>query len=388
MIPNDQFLLYCFDGTRQPVDRLARHLAARAATLPELRTRVAEVPGGLDYPYWVRGDAVDVRTHDGGDWVAGGGVRGVREAVAALFADQLDPRVAAWRLHLFGPVVGAPRCTAEGIVVVLQISHALADGRRASDIARRLLTRQPPDIDTVLPGRWGPVPAAAAAALGWVGFPTALARTVVRGAGAVPARSELDRRTEDGDVPPPADPCPPTSLNTRPGPARDIRLLVRGRADLAAGGSTVTVGGLTAISLALERLLTVRGEDVPGALTAEVTVARPRRGDEHNAFGNVSVPLHPGTPVSLRRSLIGRSLRAARDRAADPAWARIRAADASVPAVLARIGIRGFDIDTPPPVVGAPPWCRRWRAATAIWCWAAGGWRSPPASPRCRRPWG
>ncbi len=349
LIPNDQFLLYCFDhagAAPAPTRWAARSLAARAASLPELRVRVAEVPGGLDYPYWVRSDVVDVQTHQGGSWPD------VRDAVAALFADQLDARVAAWRLHLFGPVEGAPRCTGRASIVVFQVSHALADGRGASAAARRLFVREPPGIGAALPSRWGPVAAAAAAARGGVGIPTALVQTVFRGLGAGPARSDLDRRTRAGSVPAPAPLCPPTSLNVRPGTGRDVRLAVRTVADLTAHGTTVTVGGMTAISLALERLLESRGEAVPSGLSAEVTVARPTRGGERNSFGNASVPLHPGTPIALRRRLIARSLGAARQRAADPAWARIAAADRSAPAVLVRMGLHAIDIDVRPATVG------------------------------------
>ncbi|MBR7559394.1 DUF1298 domain-containing protein, partial [Mycobacterium tuberculosis] len=65
-----------------------------------------------------------------------------QECLAAL-ADRmsvpLDPTELAWRIHVFARVAGVPGGgDGPGVVVALQISHALGDGRRTAEIARDL----------------------------------------------------------------------------------------------------------------------------------------------------------------------------------------------------------------------------------------------------------
>lgn len=340
IIPSDQFLLYCFDGA-VPMGTAAGQVRSRARREPALRARVARVPFDLDYPHWAAADSADVLVRPGGSWEV------VRDAVADLFSDPVDPYVLPWRMHLFGPVDGAPRCSGPATVAVLQVSHALADGRRAADLARALLS-----ADTVAPQPFPVRSGFGSALFGAVRLPLQVIRTVRSGLEVADIRADLDRRTEAGELPPPAVPCPPTALNVRPGERRDVRPLVRDAAGFAPRGVSVTVAGTTAVSLALERYLRVNGDDVPRALAAEVTVARPSRGAERNSFRNVSVPLHPGTPPALRLRLIARSLAAARERAGDPAWDALGEPDRAVPAALALMGIRGFDPGVRPDTVG------------------------------------
>ncbi|MGV7904138.1 wax ester/triacylglycerol synthase domain-containing protein, partial [Mycobacterium kansasii] len=89
-------------------------------------------------------------------------------------ARQVDATVAPWRLHVFPRVAGAPRCTGHATVVVLQVAHALADGRRSADIARALFGAG--GIGEVPVFR--PLPGPVRAARGLLGLPVALARTV------------------------------------------------------------------------------------------------------------------------------------------------------------------------------------------------------------------
>ena len=86
-IPNDQFLLFAFDGVGESIERIAADLEERASAVADLRLRVQEVPGTLDHPYWVSAPvtADQIRIHRGvGDWDA------CLAHLAGRMADQLD----------------------------------------------------------------------------------------------------------------------------------------------------------------------------------------------------------------------------------------------------------------------------------------------------------
>lgn len=341
VMPSDQFLLYCFDhGDRTPPNAMDVYetVLGRAPSITDLRLRISPAPCDFEHPAWAPCEVVEVREAIARTW------DDLPAAVARLFARQVDATVAPWRLHVFPNVDGAPRCSGPATVVVLQLAHALADGRRAADIARALFVAG----ETVSAAPvFAPYPTPIRALRGIAGLPLALARTVLLGALVAPARAEIDRRTRSGALPDPVPGGPPTELNARPDDSRDVRMLVRDSRELRVGG-TVTVGALTAVSLAVERYLRSRAVDVPDGLCAEVMVARPRRHGERNAFGNVSVPLLPGVPAADRPALIAAALAAARERAASGLWRTVGAADDACPAILASLGVRSFDPDVRP----------------------------------------
>ncbi|MEC4616394.1 hypothetical protein VPH29_24615, partial [Tsukamurella tyrosinosolvens] len=174
VIPSDQFLLYCFDhgaGPAPSAAEVADVVLARASSVTDLRLRIAPAPGDLEHPAWAPGEVADVREGIAHTWDA------VPAGVARLFARQVDATVAPWRLHVFPRVAGAPRCTGHATVVVLQVAHALADGRRSADIARALFGAG--GIGEVPVFR--PLPGPVRAARGLLGLPVALARTVALG---------------------------------------------------------------------------------------------------------------------------------------------------------------------------------------------------------------
>ncbi len=334
-IPSDQFLLYCFDHGAGPVPSAAEVtdvVVARAPSITDLRLRIDPAPCDLEHPAWAPSSVVDVREVVAPTWSA------VPAAVARMFADQVDGTVSPWRLHVLPHVTGAPHCTGPATVAVLQVAHALADGRRSADIARALF-----GTGEVVPAPvFRPLPAPVRAARGLLGLPVALTRTIALGLLSGPARTEIERRTTAGDLPGPVPGSPLTPLNTAPDDSRDVRMLVRDGAPLRSA-HTVTATALAAVSLAVERYLRLRGADVPAELAAEVMVARERRHGERNAFGNVSVPLFPGVDPADRPGSIADALAAARARAASPLWRTVGAAENAAPSVLAALGVRSFD---------------------------------------------
>ncbi|MFC4605591.1 WS/DGAT domain-containing protein [Rhodococcus kronopolitis] len=342
-IPTDQFLLYCFDAPDRPLDAVRTELLARAGAVADLRLRVREVPFHADYPYWVAGeiDAGQVLLHGtAATWTR------CRSAVEELLAARLDPCEMPWRLHLFGVEGGAPGGVGPAAVAVLQVSHALADGRGAADLARALFGPSHPESGP-RPRPWWPAFAVAAAA---VRLPWQLATLVAAAWPAHRTHRALEHDSATGLVPPPPPSHPKGLTNAKPDEDRLVRMVVCDAADLRGGGVTVTVGALTAISLALTRYLSERGSD--GPLVAEVTVAKTGAAQSRNHFHNVAVDLHPElADPHERAAAIAASMDRARIRGGHPAAAAADRALRSVPGPLVRWGVQQFDFTAIPDAV-------------------------------------
>ena len=295
-MPNDQFLLYAFDGE---VDSSAiGEVAARARACDELRLRVRD-DHRWRYPRWVAGDVDPEQfvAHGARDW------QGCLDALPGL--DALDVQRMSWRLHVFPPNV-----------VVVQMSHALGDGTRSSALAAILLGRGTPVAPAAATRRGNPL---------W--------------RGAVAARKHRDAQ-KHRELPPPAPPRPAVSVNGAPAGEALLRTLVVGRGRLRT--PTVTVAALSAIGEALGGYLASRGEDI-SRLGAEVPVAGPSTAQSRNNFRNVSIGLHPELDGGERAERIAAELAAARRRGEHPATRAAVEAFAATPAALLRWGMGRFD---------------------------------------------
>lgn len=325
-IPNDAFLLYGFDGVPADLDQAIEVIRGRADACPELRVRIRD-GGPLTYPAWVSGpigaDRFSVHELTDNSWES------CLANVCTLADSQLDPRVSPWRVHIFAPVDGVPTISGSGAVVVVQMSHALADGVRSSALAARLLGRAVA-IEPVATPRWRGV------TLPW--------RSVV----AARTQRELVRDTEAGVAPPQAPSRPALRTNARPAGVRSARTLICRRDRLSR--PTVTVGVLCAVSEALSAHLRALGDD-PAELGAEVPMAKIGVRQANNHFGNVAIGLHPELDVDQRASRIAADLADRRRRAQHPAMRAASRAYAAVPAPLLRWGVAQFDPTLRSPVV-------------------------------------
>ena len=330
-LPNDQFLLYCFDGPGHP----AIHAEAmdRASRVADLRLKVRDVPWHLDYPVWVHKyiEDVDVVVRPGGGWTD------CRDEIAGLLGTVLDPRRSPWRLHIFTGVTGIPGSSEPALVVVLQLSHALADGRGAARIARTMFG----DAATRAPTVATPSTIALLAA-GAVRTPLLVARMLGRSVRAARAyRAEL-ALVENGRLVSKNTGYELVSLN-RADDRHAVRILVFPVDALRGSGITVTVAALTAIGEALRRYLGV------GGLGAEVTVARDVVASHRNNFHNVSVDLHVDeADLVIRSRAIRASLECRRARADHPSVVAQRLATQVTPAPLLRHSVRIADLTTTP----------------------------------------
>lgn len=313
-VPNDQFLLYGFDGAPGSIEAAVAEVRRRAEGCPELRLRAVD-DSPLRYPGWEFGAISDDQlvVHDGPamDW------QGCLDTVVGL--TRLDASRMSWCVHVFPRVLGGPATAGVGAVVVVQISHALGDGHRSAELAAALLGRPRAPLPVGAPER-GFLP--------W--------RAVVAGR----EHRRLRRAIGAGLIDPPPAPRPELSVNAGPRRSAAARTLVLDRARLA--GRTVTVGVLSAVADALGGLLAGRGEDI-SRLGAEVPMAIPRRRMAHNNFRNFAVDLYPELAAPDRAERIAGQLAAHRRRGEHPAARASDAALEAVPAAVLRWGVGRFD---------------------------------------------
>jgi hypothetical protein len=317
-VPNDEFLLYAFDGALTDFRHAMDQICRRADACPDLRMRVHD-GSSLTYPQWVPAAVgpEQVVCHELADrsW------HGCLAGVVALAGDQLDNRRMPWRMHVFAPVLGIPGVSGPGTVAVMQVTHALGDGARASAMAAWLFGRAAP-VPEVKPPRAGFFP--------W------------RVVDAARTHRRLVRDTRAGLVAPGVGSRPLLSTNVRPDGARSARTLVRHRSQLP--GPTVTVGVLAAISTALSALL----GDAANTLGAEVPMAKPGAPHAHNHFGNVAIGLYPELGLEARIERIATDLANGWRRFEHPATRSADRAFAAVPAMLLRWGVAQFSPDARP----------------------------------------
>ncbi|MGV9482077.1 WS/DGAT domain-containing protein [Gordonia aichiensis] len=340
IIPNDQFVVYVFgedDRGRghSAGDRceIAAWLARRAARIDDLTLRVLDVPFTLDRPYWV---STGVHSRQ---IVVDDAAQTWQECLAAL-ADRmsvpLDPTELAWRIHVFARVAGVPGGgDGPGVVVALQISHALGDGRRTAEIARDLFGHALPagsrrlTLTRVVPDS---ALRAGTALLGALRLPGQVASMIARG--LVAWRRYRRASVEQGRG------VPLSRFNVPAGTARTLRTLTVDSDALRIGGAGATVGALVAISMALPLFLGASDD----RLVVELTVARTPKNLVRNNFRNVGVDLHVDQPnLAQRARLIADDIAAARRADDDPTRVASRAATAATPAFLTRWGIGRFD---------------------------------------------
>lgn len=344
---NDQFLLYCFAESTWENARLRDAVAQRCAAIPELRVRLCADPTGLSYPVWVPAEPEPDQfvTHrlDRPHW------SDLLTALGQLLGTGIDAAEHPWRLHIFRGIRESPAPDSVVTVVVLQISHALVDGRGASRIARALFSDDPGTAAT--PGTSLLPRSRIAVRAGRAGLtlPLDIVRTVRRGLAAGRARTELAELTAAGRVPPAAPGYPPGALNV-PGEVTGhmVRMLVCRAADFRMPGRSVTVVGLTAVSLALQRYLRERGAQAT-ALGAQVPMAIPTRPGVRNNYRSLGVDLAIGEDDPVRRAAaIAADLAAQRERAVHPLLGAQDAVTAVLPPLLLRRDVRNYPIDLVP----------------------------------------
>ncbi len=375
---NDVFMLYAFAETDTATDELRAFVAARAARIPDLRIRLQEIPGDLGYPRWVPAEFASQQfVHhrpDGRSW------QELLTNLGELLGTGVQPTEFPWRIHVFRDIHTAPQAAEPVVVVVLQLSHALADGTRAAAIARALFSAAAdPAVVHSTPGApvdnsaYRPVGPAqtptqpvdscgqpcgwiarrvAPRVLGVLRLPRQLAATAWRGRAAYQAQRELADRTAAGEVPAAATGFAPCVLNPAvTGDEHHVRMLVVDVGSLRIPGKTVTTVALTAISRAMCDYLTERGAR-PERLGTALPMALPAPSAARNNYRGLSIDLHIDEPdLRIRANLIADDLAARRERALNPLLSVQDRVGEAVPAVLARRDVERADLDNVPAVL-------------------------------------
>ncbi|MEV0342964.1 wax ester/triacylglycerol synthase domain-containing protein [Nocardia sp. NPDC050713] len=404
---NDLFLLYSFADTGVSTETLRTAVAARSARIPDLRVRLRETPGDLGYPSWVPCEysASQFIEHPlpRADWAA------VQAALGDLLATGVDATSHPWKLHVFRGVAGAPMRASDdelATVVVLQMSHALADGMRAAAVARELFSgedmvggagrpsasgaasggqatgravdngagsraRAAEGFAAELGAGRGADRAAdgdlfgiiaesfarlrdsgiAGAAWGAARLPAGMVRTAVRGFRAYRAQTELAELTAAGTVPQPGPGFAPSAVN-KIGAAGIIdhraRMIVCDAEELRVQGWTITVVVLTAVSVALAEYLAAQGEPV-SRLGAQVPMALSGESVSRNHYRSLGVELCTDEPdLRLRADRIAAALAERRLRAQHPLLSAQDRVTAVTPARILRRDVDRYPVDSVP----------------------------------------
>lgn len=119
-------------------DALAELLLDRLHLSPALSLRLAEVPLGLDHPYWAADPGFDIDNHlfemtlpePGDDWQ-------LAEAVADIHARRLDRAHPLWEMHLINGLADGK------MAVYTKVHHAAIDGISGAETLATLLDLTP-----------------------------------------------------------------------------------------------------------------------------------------------------------------------------------------------------------------------------------------------------
>lgn len=358
-------------------------IAERLPLLPPLRWRLAEVPLGLDYPYWVEDDEFDLEFHVREIGLAPPGTHAqLAEQVARIFSRPLDRNRPLWEIYL---IHGLPE---DRVAVLTKIHHALIDGMSGAEIMGLLLDLAPEGRELPSePMRFGdPHPGELAMlARGLMGvprYPLRLMRSLPRalpnvedlpatlgaipGAGTAGRLARAARRAlgDDTDLPErPKLAAPKTSFNGRISPHRRFafgRLALDDvKAVKNAHGCTVNDVVVSICAGAVRRWLLEHGELPDTPLVAQIPVSV-RTGEQVGTFGNrillMSAPLFTDEADPVRRlRRTHEALRVMKERhRALPAELLQDANNFIPPAVFSRAARLTFRLSTSG--AGRPPW--------------------------------
>src|SRR3954471_12571745 len=125
-------------GGRLEIDDICELMAERLPLLPPLHWRLAEVPLGLDYPYWIEDPDFDIDFHVRELALPDPGTDAkLAEQVARIIARPLDRSRPLWELYLIHGLEGG------GIGMLTKVHHALIDGLSGAEIMAVLFDLAP-----------------------------------------------------------------------------------------------------------------------------------------------------------------------------------------------------------------------------------------------------
>ena len=322
---------------------------------PLFRTRLVEVPGGIDRPYWVKDANFDVEFHlrhialpQPGDW------RQLCIQVARLHSRPLDLSRPLWEAYIIEGLDNIPNLPAGCFAIYTKMHHALVDGAGGSSFMALLHDLEPdPAIDPTAeeaPRLVDTEPSVAEL------LTKASINSVKNGVDLV--RGTFTNAREMGkyiygvakdEIPTPDISAPKTILNRPVGPHRVFdaaEFPLEGFKDIKdAANVTVNDVALTVIGGALQRYLKARNEAPEGSLAATMPLnMRTRRGvtADNNQVGAVFASMHTDIEDPLERmQAIHGSTREAKESGEQSPMVDILKLAGAVSPFIAR-GVAGF----------------------------------------------
>jgi diacylglycerol O-acyltransferase len=348
-------------------ERMTEILVERLHLLPPFRWRLAEVPFGLDHPYWIEDPDFDLEYHVRELALpAPGDDRQLAEQVARIHARPLDRARPLWEMYVIQGLEGGR------VAVFTKIHHAAIDGVSGAEILAVLLDPSPEGREIPrAPAEVPPAPAPtqlemlARGLAGiprqqlrmWQGVPRTLAHLdAIPGVGAIPGATgvaqltrrlgRIGRSPRDGGVLEASHSKPPRmTINGPVSPHRRVAFGTLSLADVKAIknalGATVNDIIVAICAGALRTWLTDRSElpDEPLVAMIPVSVRTP---EQRGTYGNrvstmaVAIPTHLSEPLA-RVAFAHEAMSSAKDQhSAVPASLLQDATEFIPPAIIAR----------------------------------------------------
>ena len=320
----------------------------RLNRLPLFRTRLVEVPGGLDRPYWVKDANFDVEFHlrhialpHPGDW------RQLCIQVARLHARPLDLSRPLWECYIIEGLDNIPNLPEGSFAVYTKMHHSLVDGAggtsfmaalhdleavpqlRQADTDEPLLVDRDPSTAELL-GR---------ATVNQVKGTVSMARGAV---GLAREMSKFAMKIARKEIPMPDIQAPRTRFNGPVGPHRIFEAAIFPLAEFKAikdaTGVKLNDVALAVVGGALSRYLDGIGETPEGSLAAGLPVnLRTRRGEtgDNNQVGSIFASLHTdiSDPVERLKAIYASTSEAKEFGESSPMLDTIKAAGVLTPAL-------------------------------------------------------
>lgn len=287
----------------------------RLGNMPLFRTRLVEVPGGLDRPYWVKDANFDVEFHlrhialpEPGDW------RQLCIQAARLHSRPLDMSRPLWEAYIIEGLDNIPNLPKGCFAVYTKMHHALVDGAGGSSFMAALhdLVADPEygdELDTE--PRLVDTDPSVTELLAKASI-NSVKNTVQLVSGTVKNGRDLGKYALDimrNEIPAPDVSAPKTILNRSVGPHRVFdaaEFPLEGFKDIKnAAGVTINDVALGVVGGALQRYLEAKGEaPAEGSLAAAMPLnMRTRRGvtDENNQVGSVFASMHTDIADPMER---------------------------------------------------------------------------------------
>ena len=286
----------------------------RLQRMPLFRTRLVEVPGGLDRPYWVKDAHFDVEFHlrhialpEPGDW------RQLCIQIARLHARPLDLSRPLWEAYIIEGLDNIPNLPKGSFAVYTKMHHSLVDGAGGSSFMAALHDLEPvpsadlePDDEPRLVDR----DPSTAELLGRAAV-NRVKNTFGLISGTAGLAKEMGKfalRIARKEIPMPDVQSPKTRFNEPVGPHRVFDATDFPIAEFKlikdATGVKLNDVALAVVGGAMKRYLDAKGETPELPLAASLPVnMRTRRGetDDNNQVGAIFASLHTDIEDPVQR---------------------------------------------------------------------------------------